>query len=174
MQSYKIGSTTVCKDSRFLRFQPSEADAYGWKCADHTAAQRTAAVAQRRHGSDISTAHPGCGSFRFQAGGVREVYLDGEAYFIVKEDAARPFIVHAGQADIQTTAGAFNANAYTATDVLASIVSGEATVSAGTQRSSPRPGNSRGWLQSSPLPPPPTIRVMHDGMDPLVRCILMK
>lgn len=151
MQSYKIGSTTVYKDSRFLRFQPSEADAYGWNALTIPPRKE-----QRLLLSDGTEVYLNSASrlrfpFRFQAGGAREVYLDGEAYFIVKEDAARPFIVHAGQADIQTTAGAFNANAYTATDVLASIVSGEATVSAGTQRSSLRPGEQSRVATEQPI-----------------------
>jgi ferric-dicitrate binding protein FerR (iron transport regulator) len=42
----------------------------------------------------------------------REVYLDGEAYFDVKHDAGRPFIVHAGNIMIKVLGTEFNIKAY--------------------------------------------------------------
>jgi len=44
----------------------------------------------------------------------RDVYLTGEAYFDVKHDAARPFIVHAGKMNVVVLGTAFNVKAYTA------------------------------------------------------------
>lgn len=45
-------------------------------------------------------------------GDKREVYLQGEAYFDVVHDAGHPFIVHAGNVDIQVLGTAFNVQAY--------------------------------------------------------------
>jgi len=44
----------------------------------------------------------------------REVWLDGEAYFIVKQDpaTAKPFTVHAGELDIEVLGTEFNVNNY--------------------------------------------------------------
>lgn len=151
MQSYKIGSTTVYKDSRFLRFHPSEADAYGWNAL--TIPPRKEQRLLLGDGTEVylNSASRLRFPFRFQAGGAREVYLDGEAYFIVKEDPARPFIVHAGQADIQTTAGSFNANAYTATNVIASNVSGETTLTAWGKKSRLHPGEQARAATEQPI-----------------------
>lgn len=42
----------------------------------------------------------------------REVYLEGEAYFQVTENQQRPFIVHAGELDLQVLGTAFNVKSY--------------------------------------------------------------
>ncbi|MBS1661858.1 MAG: FecR family protein [Bacteroidetes bacterium] len=42
----------------------------------------------------------------------REVYLDGEAYFDVHKDPARPFIIHAGKINIRVLGTAFNVKSY--------------------------------------------------------------
>jgi len=45
-------------------------------------------------------------------GKTREVYLDGEAYFDVKHDARRPFIVHTSKFNIRVLGTAFNVKSY--------------------------------------------------------------
>jgi len=45
-------------------------------------------------------------------GKTREVTISGEAYFDVKKDPARPFIVHAGDVSVNVLGTAFNINAY--------------------------------------------------------------
>jgi transmembrane sensor len=45
-------------------------------------------------------------------GSLREVFLDGEAYFDVVPDAERPFIVHTSNIDIKVLGTAFNVKAY--------------------------------------------------------------
>ncbi len=45
-------------------------------------------------------------------GSLREVFLDGEAYFDVVHDAERPFIVHTSNIDIKVLGTAFNVKAY--------------------------------------------------------------
>ena len=42
----------------------------------------------------------------------REVYLQGEAFFDIKHDAARPFIVHAGKLNVHVLGTSFNIKAY--------------------------------------------------------------
>lgn len=42
----------------------------------------------------------------------REVYLEGEAYFKIKQDAAHPFVVHAGNIVIRVLGTEFNVQAY--------------------------------------------------------------
>ena len=44
--------------------------------------------------------------------GIREVLLDGEAYFDVKHDVTRPFIIKTGKADIRVLGTAFNVRNY--------------------------------------------------------------
>jgi ferric-dicitrate binding protein FerR (iron transport regulator) len=44
--------------------------------------------------------------------GKREVYLEGEAFFEVTEDSARPFVVNAADAVVQVLGTAFNVRAY--------------------------------------------------------------
>lgn len=61
-------------------------------------------------------------------GQYREVYIEGEAYFEVQQDAGKPFMVHAGQADVLVLGTAFNVNAYTPTRVITSLVSGKVSI----------------------------------------------
>ena len=46
----------------------------------------------------------------FNANGKREVYLEGEAYFDIKHDASRPFIVYTGKLQTTVLGTAFNIN----------------------------------------------------------------
>lgn len=46
----------------------------------------------------------------FNANGKREVYLEGEAYFDIKQDASRPFIVYTGKLQTTVLGTAFNIN----------------------------------------------------------------
>lgn len=45
-------------------------------------------------------------------GGVREVYLSGEAFFDVKKDAKRPFIIHTDKIQVKVLGTAFDVKAY--------------------------------------------------------------
>jgi len=46
------------------------------------------------------------------SGNTREVTIEGEAFFQVKPDKSKPFIIHAGNAQIQVLGTSFNVNAY--------------------------------------------------------------
>lgn len=59
----------------------------------------------------------------------REVTLTGEAYFDVKHDAAHPFIIHTGKADIKVLGTAFNVRNYPNEDLLeTSLIRGKIEV----------------------------------------------
>ena len=55
-------------------------------------------------------------------GNTREVSIKGEAFFDIKPNAAKPFIITAGQARIKVLGTSFNVNAYPETDVVEVIV----------------------------------------------------
>ncbi len=54
----------------------------------------------------------------------REVRLEGEAFFKVKPDAAKPFIIEAGAAMIKVLGTSFNVKAYSGSDVEVSVEEG--------------------------------------------------
>lgn len=62
-------------------------------------------------------------------GGKREVKLQGEAYFKVKEDLAHPFIVETAEMDVKVTGTSFNVKAYDGDeDIYTTLVNGAVTV----------------------------------------------
>ena len=67
--------------------------------------------------SDSTRVHLNAGTFlkypvRFARNAKREVFLTGEAYFDVAEDASHPFIVNAGALNVAVTGTQFNVAAY--------------------------------------------------------------
>lgn len=60
-------------------------------------------------------------------GALREVQLDGEAYFEINPDAEHPFIVHAGKMDIKVLGTAFNVNTFEPT-FFTTLVQGKVSV----------------------------------------------
>lgn len=55
-------------------------------------------------------------------GNTREVIIEGEAFFEVKPDKKKPFIIHAGKAQIKVLGTSFNVNAYPSASLLEVIV----------------------------------------------------
>lgn len=89
-------------------------------------------------------------------GSVREVSLEGEAYFDVKSDEEKPFIVHSRNADVEVLGTAFNVNAYE-TETLTTLEKGKVRVKAkpgflilapGEQAAS---DNNTGLLKKTPV-----------------------
>ncbi len=84
------------------------------------------------------------------AAGRRDVYLDGEAYFSVAHDEARPFVVHTGRSTIRDIGTQFGVHAYgnRAADRVA-VIEGAvgATISADTTSR----GGGRGTSRETPL-----------------------
>lgn len=63
------------------------------------------------------------------SGDKREVYLEGEAYFEVKRDTAKPFVVHAGSQEITVLGTSFGVTAYEGeTNDYTTLVSGKVKV----------------------------------------------
>lgn len=58
------------------------------------------------------------------SGDNREIYLEGEAYFKIAQDASHPFIVHAGKVSTRVLGTEFNVNAYTDSMIVTSLVQG--------------------------------------------------
>lgn len=59
----------------------------------------------------------------------REMYLEGEAYFEVAHDAAKPFIIHTSSMDVKVLGTVFNVRAYPADkESEASLISGSVEV----------------------------------------------
>ena len=75
--------------------------------------------------------------------GSRDVYLEGEAFFAVRHDAAHPFAVHAGGAVARDVGTRFDVRAY-ADDraVRVAVAEGEVAVGAGAGRHRPVPGRT--------------------------------
>ena len=69
---------------------------------------------------------------------VREVELTGEAYFDVRHDAARPFVVHAGGADIRDLGTTFTVRSTADQGVRVAVTSG--SVSLAPAQSAPNAG----------------------------------
>jgi ferric-dicitrate binding protein FerR (iron transport regulator) len=61
---------------------------------------------------------------------LREVYLEGEAYFEVAKDG-RPFVVHAGGLDVRVLGTEFNVNTQTAGTVKTVLVTGSVEIVSG-------------------------------------------
>ncbi|MGE7774760.1 FecR family protein [Chitinophaga sp. NPDC101104] len=63
-------------------------------------------------------------------GAAREVYLEGEGYFEVAQNASQPFLVHSGKTVTTVLGTAFNIRAYDAS-VITTLSSGKVKVTAG-------------------------------------------
>lgn len=67
-------------------------------------------------------------------GNTREVKLTGEAYFEVRHDASKPFIVHSGGLDVKVLGTSFNIKAYDNEPLQTSLVTGRVEASLNKQR----------------------------------------
>lgn len=76
-------------------------------------------------GSKLSFAH------HFEKGKYRDIYLEGEAFFEVKEDPNCPFIVHTGSLQTRVLGTSFNIDAYPGKETFSvSVKTGKVGVSA--------------------------------------------
>jgi transmembrane sensor len=65
----------------------------------------------------------------YNEAGKREVYLEGEAYFDVKHDATKPFIVHTGNLQTTVLGTAFNVKAIKGEDkIIVTVTRGKVSV----------------------------------------------
>lgn len=63
----------------------------------------------------------------FKSSKIREVYIEGEAFFTVEPDPGRPFIVHCNLANIEVLGTSFNIRTYDSS-FRAALVSGAVTI----------------------------------------------
>ncbi|HVW58567.1 MAG TPA: FecR domain-containing protein [Puia sp.] len=73
-------------------------------------------------------------------GGTREVYLEGEGYFQIARNTARPFIVHTRSTSVTVLGTSFNIDAYEADKPVTSLVEGAVRTSAGDAAVTLQPG----------------------------------
>lgn len=67
----------------------------------------------------------------------RELYLEGEAFFQVKKDASKPFIVHASGVDVKVLGTSFNIQSYAdESDIIITLATGKVTVSIDADKTS--------------------------------------
>ncbi|AWO00703.1 hypothetical protein DLD77_02825 [Chitinophaga alhagiae] len=78
-------------------------------------------------------------------GNVREVEIQGEAYFNVARNAEKPFIVHTPDGDIRVLGTAFNVNTYRSGKVTASLVRGSIQAVSGATAVVLQPGQAAAW-----------------------------
>lgn len=83
-------------------------------------------------------------------GNVRQVSVNGEAWFEVVKDA-RPFYVHVSGMKIQVYGTRFNVQAYPGEDVRTSLVDGSVKVTAGKQKLSLKPGEQAVFTKKKKL-----------------------
>ena len=76
-------------------------------------------------------------------GKTREVFLQGEAYFEVAHDAARPFIVHTGSVKTQVLGTAFDIDAYGNNKLNVTVARGKVAVLEGSNKLSTLTPNHR-------------------------------
>lgn len=87
----------------------------------------------------------------------RVVRLEGEAYFEIAKDAARPFFVQTGEVQVQQFGTSFNLRAYTGREVEVVLVEGSVQVQAPGQTYTMQPGEltaynpTDGTLTSQPV-----------------------
>jgi transmembrane sensor len=66
----------------------------------------------------------------FGTSGKREVFLEGQAFFDVRHDTSRPFIVHAGKVNVTVLGTAFNVKAFSGeSDITVTVKRGKVRVS---------------------------------------------
>ncbi len=89
--------------------------------------------------------------FRFPtyfSGETREVYVEGEAYFVVSKDAEHPFIVHTGGVRVKVLGTEFNLCAYPEERVVTTLAKGKVEVADGTCKVCLQPGEQAVYNKS--------------------------
>jgi transmembrane sensor len=83
------------------------------------------------------------------AGNTREVFLEGEGYFNVTKNAAKPFIVHTAATNIKVLGTSFNVHAYDPNTATTSLVEGSVIASNGSTEVKLVPGKQAIWQGGS-------------------------
>lgn len=104
--------------------------------------------------SDGSYVHLNAGSsLRFPKqflGSKREVYLEGEAYFIVESNPGAPFTVNTGKINVQVLGTAFNVSAYDGENIETVLLEGSVALKAENSniKETLSPGEMGTWMNS--------------------------
>ncbi len=83
-------------------------------------------------------------------GEVREVVLEGEAYFEVAKNSACPFVVKSEKLEIKVLGTSFNVKAYPQETQQATLVEGKVKVHAGSRSRELQPGEQLNYLSGEP------------------------
>ncbi|WP_298712780.1 FecR family protein [Chitinophaga sp.] len=129
-QRYRVQATGFVFNDGMLRLENVGHGASGWNSFSVPPGKESRV--QLPDGTEVHLNSASKIIFPFRFGpGPREVYLEGEAYFRIRNGHGEAFIIHAGQADLTSRgAGICNVNAYTPTSVAAHIVNGPMEMSA--------------------------------------------
>lgn len=150
-QNINLQSTSVQNNNRVLKFDAQDTEgASGWNTLTVPPTLDYQVVLSDGTQVWLNSTSKIRFPFKFP-GNQREVFIEGEAFFTVKQDATRPFIVHAGQADIQVLGTSFNVNAYKATQVITSLVQGKVAVQSGSNKLLLNPGKEVVVATGEPL-----------------------
>lgn len=142
--------------------------------ADRYAAAGDALEARLEDSSSV-TLSP-ASSIEARMGRTRAISLKGEAYFEVKRDEARPFVIDAGDVKVKVLGTAFTVSAYDTADIVeVRVRSGRVQVAAGrdtltlTAGQHARYRKSRHLLERAPTPPAEVWgwRIIHFDRAPL-------
>jgi ferric-dicitrate binding protein FerR (iron transport regulator) len=138
-QSIQAGNKRLVADNKTLNLSSSTDRANGWNTLEVPRK-----LDYKVNLADGSTVHLNSASklkfpFTF-TGTTREVYVEGEAYFIIAAKAGHPFIVHTEQGDITVLGTEFNINTYTPEVLKAALVNGAVQVSTGGNQVVLKPG----------------------------------
>jgi ferric-dicitrate binding protein FerR (iron transport regulator) len=137
-QTITSGNTQLSNNNRVLRFNPGNAQTNGWNTL--TVPAKLDYRVELPDGTIVWLNSTTRMRFPFAFAGSREIYVEGEAYFKIAPDAARPFIVHSGNSRIQVLGTEFNLNNYTSGTMITSLVQGKVAVIVKDERIELEPG----------------------------------
>ncbi len=139
-EQVNLGSAILRHSNRQLSFKSNDGGEKGWNRLAVPADQDFQVAL-----SDGTTVHLNSNSalrFPFSFDGtVREVFVEGEAYFKVAKDAHRPFVVHSGVTVVKVLGTEFNINGYLPGRIITSLVNGKVTVHADGEQVTLHPGS---------------------------------
>lgn len=137
-QTITSGNTQLSNNNRVLRFDGKQTDANGWNTL--TVPAKLDYRVELADGSIVWLNSTTKMRFPFAFGNTREVYVEGEAYFSIAQDATKPFIVHSGKASVQVLGTEFNVNSYNSNSITTSLVQGKVAVTVDKERTILQPG----------------------------------
>ncbi|GEP97785.1 FecR family protein [Chitinophaga cymbidii] len=131
-QAITSGNTKLSNNNRVLRFNSGNVNANSWSTLSVPA--KLDYRVELADGTIVWLNSTTRLRFPFNFAETREVYVEGEAYFKIAPDAAKPFIVHSGNSSIQVLGTEFNLNSYNAGTLITSLVQGKVAVTVRNER----------------------------------------